>query len=130
METKLIKTIGGLAVLLFFGCVQKEHQKTVTFKVDMTQEQNVQRVGLRGQFTSPSWEVTVPMSDENGDGIYEVTLIEATAQSSVDFKFIKNNDEFELEHQPNRFVQFEYKPEIIFYESIFNDINGKQKIEL
>jgi len=130
MKTRLIKTIGSVALLFLTSCVQKEHEKIVTFKVDMTQVQNVQSVGLRGQFTSPSWEVTIPMLDKNGNGIFEVTLNEVTAQNSVAFKFVKNNDEFELQNQSNRLILFKYQPEVIIYESKFNNRNGKQRIKL
>ncbi len=125
-----IKSIIGVTIVTFLflvSCVQKEHEKTVTFKVDMGQEQNVQNVGLRGRFTNPSWEVTIPMSDENGDGIFEVTLNEMTAQNSVAFKFVKNNDEFELQDLPNRLIRFKYQPEVIIYEGMFDNTNGKQK---
>jgi len=115
----------GLLVVLS-SCVQQEHLKTVTFKVDMSQLENVSNVGIRGQFTSPPWEVTLPMEDKNSDGIYEVTLTESTAQSSVNFKFVNQNDQFELEGKPSRSISFEYEPETLEYQAIFNNETGNQ----
>ena len=125
IQLRLLACIIG-NLLLFSACVQKEHVKEVTFMVDMRGVDNVSTVVIRGQFTSPPWEVTLPMSDENNDGIYETTLEEPTAQSSVSFKFVINEDQFELEGQPNRTVQFQYRPEVIVYSGIFDDPNGKQ----
>ena len=112
--------------LIMASCVQEEHLKTVPFKVNMSQLENVNNVGIRGQFTSPPWEVTVPMKDENNDGIYEVTLSEMTAQSSVDFKFVNQNDQFELECKPNRSLNFEYRPETLEYSALYNNETGNQ----
>lgn len=119
-------TIAIVLLALTSACVQKEHLKTVTFKVDMSQVENTGNVGLRGQFTSPPWQVTVPMEDNDSDGIYEVTLSEMTAQSSVDFKFVNQNDQFELECKPNRSISFEYEPETLEYHAIFNTESGNQ----
>ena len=70
------------------------------------------------------------MTDENNDGIYEITFTEKTAAHGISFKFVKNNDEFELQNQENRKLIFEYQPETIFYITTFNnnkDINIKRK---
>jgi len=124
-------SISLIAITVLFialqSCVQEEHEKTVTFKVDMSQVENVKNVGIRGQFTAPSWEVTVPMSDDDQDGIYEVTLSQQTAQSQVQFKFVNQNDQFELAGKNNRHINFEYKPETIVYTAVFNDGNGSQQ---
>ena len=127
MKNHLLK----ISALLFFAlssCVQKEHQKKVMFKLDMNAVENVNQVGLRGQFTSPPWGVTIPMTDENGDGIYELTLSEMTAQSSVNFKFVNHNDQFELECKPNRSISFQYRPESLEYSAVFDDENGYQAV--
>ena len=124
---KIILLVSSCVLLLMNACVQKEHAKTVTFQVDMTQEPAVKQVGLKGQFTIPSWEVTIPMTDEDGDGVYEVTLTEMTAQSSTRFKFVKGEEEMELACKPNRSLEFTYQPETIRYTAIFNVENGIQK---
>jgi len=117
-----------LIVLMLSSCVQKEHLKEVTFEVDMNETIHNNQVGLKGEFTNPPWSVVVPMKDNNGDGIFEVTLSQKTAQNSVEFKFVNNDEEIELNGQLNRKIRFEYKPERITYSGIFNRKNGKQII--
>ena len=36
--------------LALSSCVQKEHEKTVTFSVDMNKVENIESVGIRGNF--------------------------------------------------------------------------------
>lgn len=117
-----------VAVLLFASCVQETHTKKVTFSIDMNGVENVKNVGIRGDFLPNQWRETVPMTDENGDGIYEISFSEKTAIYGIEFKFVKNNSEFELEGQGNREIIFEYQPEIIHYSAKFND-NNNIKIE-
>lgn len=121
-----IRTLVILTLLTISGCVQQTHTKKITFKVDMNAVQNVSNVGLRGQFTDPPWELTVAMTDENNDGIYEVTVSDKTAKSSVAFKFLNRHDQYELKDKENRVLNFEYKPETITYEAVFDDESGKQ----
>ncbi len=117
----------GITLLGFSSCVQEEHTKEVTFKVDMRNHDSFTKVGIRGQFTSPPWEVTVPMTDMDKDGFFEVTVEQETAQSSAEFKFVIDNDQFELQCQPNRSIQFSYQPEVILYTGIFDNENGTQE---
>ena len=125
---KLIsKVLIGLVLLALSSCVQEEHTKEVTFKVDMRNYDSFTEVGIRGQFTSPPWQVTVPMSDVDKDGFFEVTVEQQTAQSSAEFKFVIDNDQFELECLPNRSIRFSYQPEVILYTGVFDDENGTQE---
>lgn len=117
----------ALTLGLLNSCVQKEHLKTVTFRVDMSNVEKAENVGIRGQFTNPPWAVTIPMLDDDGDGTYELTISKMTAQSSVDFKFVNQNDQFELECGPNRSLSFEYRPEAIVYDAVFNLEEANQK---
>lgn len=107
--------------MLFASCVQKEYEKTITFKVDMTHVENVKNVGIKGNFTNQRWEETIPLTDENKDGIYVITLSQQTATNAIEFKFV-NNDIYELKDQENRRIQFEYKPEKITYAAKFDSI--------
>lgn len=113
-------------VMSLTNCVQKRHLKTVTFKLDMSNVENLGQVGIRGNFTNNSWRETVYMSDDDKDSIYELTLERETAFNSIEFKFVNQDEEFELEGQDNRTITFEYKPETIVYEAVFNEPNGKQ----
>jgi len=119
-------TLVTILLLTIVACVQETHTKTVTFKLDMNAIHNVSNVGIRGQFTNPPWEVTVPMTDENKDGIYETTVSDKTAQNSVEFKFVNQGDEYELKDKDNRVIKFTYKPENIVYRAVFDKENGEQ----
>ncbi len=118
---KLLKPLSTVLVaLLITSCVQKAKPKTITVKVDMNGIENPSKVGIRGN--SPlSWDQTTYLNDADGDGIYEDTFSIYTANNDVEFKFINNDTEFELKDQNNRSLSFEYKPEIITYEGIFNN---------
>ena len=109
-----------------YSCVQETHLKTVTFKVDMRSVENPAQVGIRGNFTDNSWNETLLMTDQDMDGIYELTIERKTAANDIEFKFVNQYDEFELQGQDNRSIVFEYKPETIAYEAVFNKPNGKQ----
>ncbi len=122
-----IRTIILVAITILSSCVQEEHEKKVTLFVDMNAEENFESVGVRGDFLPNQWRETVLMSDENKDGIYEITFTENTAVHGISFKFVKNNNEFELQDQENRKLIFEYKPETIQYFTIFNNMNSKIK---
>ncbi len=127
-KTKKIELLVVLLLSFYLSsCVQETHLKTVTFKVDMKEQNEVANVGLRGPFTDPPWGVTLPMEDQDGDGIYETTISKKTAQSSLGFKFVNQDSVFELEGKDNRFIQFEYRPQVLVYEGVFNSEIGNQK---
>lgn len=112
------------------SCVQETHIKTVTFKVDMTAVANVEHVGVKGNFTSSPWSNMYPLNDDNNDGIYEGNFSKSTTINQIQFKFVNQYNNYELEGMDNRVISFEYQPETILYEAIFNIPNGIQsKIE-
>ncbi|MAD97556.1 MAG: hypothetical protein CMB99_09555 [Flavobacteriaceae bacterium] len=113
--------IVALTVVFMSSCVQEEHQKTITFSVDMRGVENPGNVGIRGDFTDQRWRETVAMTDEDGDSIYSVTLSQKTAIYGIEFKFVNQDDQFELKDQNNREIIFEYKPEVIEYMAKFNN---------
>lgn len=115
-----------LIAIALVSCVQEEHLKTVTFKVDMTALENVGEVGLKGEFTNPQWGQILPLEDPDGDGIYEATFSQETAQSIAEFKFV-HNGVYELKGQNNRQLKMEYKPETIVYWAVYDNPNGKQE---
>lgn len=119
-----MKTLQHTLLIIFavlsVACVQERHLKTVTFKVDMRNIENTENVGIRGNFTEDRWNETILLTDEDNDGIYETTITQETAFNDIQFKFVNQNDNFELKDADNRILKFEYKPEIITYEAIFN----------
>ena len=118
------KYISTLIIVLAFSltsCVQEEHEKTITFSVDMKNIENAGNVGIRGDFTDNPWRETVPMTDEDGDGIYSFTVSRKTAIYGIEFKFVNQGVDYELKDRPNRELVFEYKPERIEYIATFNN---------
>ena len=118
---KYISTFAIILAMFLASCVQEEHQKTVTVYLDMNGIENVGNVGIRGNFTDQSWRQTVPLTDEDGDGIYTTTLSQKTAVYGIEFKFVNQGSDYELKDQPNRELIFEYKPETIEYIAKFNN---------
>ena len=109
----------NIAILLA-SCVQDTHLKTLVFKVDLNQVEDINNPGVKGQFTSPSWKELIPLTDTNKDSIYEAKVEFTAAQYDIKFKF-ENNGEYELENQPNRSIKFEYEPETFIYEATYNN---------
>lgn len=106
--------------ILLASCVQETYIKKVTFFVDTNGIENVQSMGIRGNFLPNQWRKTVLMTDEDKDGIYQISFAEKTAAYGVEFKFVKNGNQFELPDQGNREIVFEYRPETIEYRTTFN----------
>ena len=102
------------------SCVQEEYNKTITFLVDTNGIENIKSLGIRGDFLPTRWSESIPMTDENNDGVYEITFKEKTAIYGISFKFVKNGFDYELKNQDNREIVFEYKPETIIYKTTFN----------
>ena len=128
IKGKMPRSLLLLLTLLLSNCVQETHLKTVTFQVDMNGEEQVQNVGIRGSFTPNSWNETLPLSDEDGDGIFEASFSQKTAISQIQFKFV-NRDSYELEGKDNRVLKFAYEPETITYKAIFDDEHEIQIIK-
>ncbi len=124
-----MKTIKYIVILFFVtfltNCVQDTPQKEITVKLDMKNVETVSNVGIRGQFPL-SWDETTYLEDTNNDGIYEGNFKIYTANNEVEFKFVNQDNQFELQDEKNRVLTFEYKPETIVVEAIFD--NPKTKI--
>lgn len=121
MKSKILTITVAAFVMAFSSCVQETHLKTVTFEVDMRNVTEFTNVGVRGPFTDEPWQETIIFEDNNGDSIYEGSITQKTAANGVEFKFVINNDTYELKDQNNRYLKFEYKPESIIYTTKFND---------
>lgn len=128
MKKRILLIVLFIGLCLHISCVQEEHLKTVTFKLDASKLEDPTNIGVRGQFTSPQWQVTVPLTDKDGDGIFETTLRQETAQTWVEFKFVHHDSILELPCKPNRQITFQYQPERIIYSAVFNKENGEQEV--
>ncbi len=109
-----------LPTLFCMACVQETHRKTITFSVDMRQQTSLEEVGIRGSLSPLSWDQTTYLQDEDNDSIFEVTLDFDTASNQIQFKFVKQDDLFELDCRPNRYILLEYQPETLSYSGRFD----------
>jgi len=75
-------------------CVPNPDPANITFRVDMSEEEvSAEGVSVIGTFTDPVWQDgAVAMSDDDGDGIYEVTVLISGAADFF-YKFV-NGDVF------------------------------------
>lgn len=80
----------------------------VTFRLDMSGIP-AEEVGIKGSVSPLSWDEAYPLSDEDGDGIYEAEVTFDTSDQYVTFKFVKDG-ELELEGADNRILRFDAKP--------------------
>lgn len=120
---KTIKHLFGiLTFIVLSSCVQESHPKEINVKLDMTAQESRYKVGIRGEFPL-SWEETTYLDDKDGNGIYEGTFKIYTASSAIEFKFVNNDNQFELKDQGNRVLNFEYKPETISIDAVFDKPN-------
>ena len=111
-----------LLVLGFSGCVQETHLKTITFKLDMTAVEDFNTVGIRGSISPLSWDTSLPLYDTDNDGVFETTIELKTADNALQFKFVKNDDDFELKGEDNRRLPLEYKPETLTFTAVYNQL--------
>jgi len=118
---KKIISILIVVISICTGCVQQEFDKKVTFLVDTNGVENLESLGIRGDFLPNQWRESYPLTDKNNDGIYEVTFNEKTAVYGISFKFVKNGFDYELKDKENRQIVFEYKPETIIYKAKFDN---------
>lgn len=118
---KKMITLAVVTLLIFTNCVQQEFEKTITFKVDTNGIEDLESLGIRGDFLPNQWRESVPLTDDDNDGIYEITFTEKTAYYGISFKFVKNGFDYELKEKDNRELVFEYKPENITYITKFNN---------
>lgn len=117
-----IKVYIGLLLIFFSGCVQERHLKKITFKVDMTAVKDYNSVGIRGSISPLSWDTTLALYDADNDGIFETTIELKTADNVLQFKFVKNDEDFELPGKDNRGLPFEYKPETLTFTAVYNQL--------
>lgn len=117
--------LAALVIVFLSSCVQETHKKTIHFKLDMNAVENPLNVGVRGGSNPLSWRETLMFTDDNNDGVYEGSIELQSASYDIEFKFVNQHNNFELEDKNNRTITFDYKPETIIYEAIFNITEAK-----
>lgn len=111
-----------LLVLLVsqISCVQEMRDIKVHFAVDMSAIENIESVGIIGEYEPMSWDEPIALTDEDDDNIYEGTIIIKAAYNYAEFKFVLNDKTIELEGQRNREVYFRDVKEVE-YRGVFDE---------
>ncbi len=96
-----------ILVLLVFttSCVQKTYRKTVVFRLQTNQVQQIEKVGIQGNDKPLIWDVDLEMKPIVKDSLYEATVTFNTGYKFTEIKFVIN-DKRELENKENRKVIF------------------------
>lgn len=74
----------------------------ITFQLDMRQEIPGEKIGVRGNIPPLSWEKTFYLEDADQDGIFSGILEFKTEKEELEYKFVRNSDEYELNGEDNR----------------------------
>ena len=103
-----------VALTFCLSCVQELRDITIHFQVDMSAFDNVQSVGVIGEWLPLTWDTPIGLSDLDKDGIYEGVITIQVAYNYSEFKFMLNEKEIELEGKGNRIVRFTDKTEVMY----------------
>ena len=108
---KTIHIYCGL-LLFCFSCVQPTTPHAIEVELDMRKVENIQSVGIRGEYPPLSWNEDFALTDPDGDSIYTGSFIMDIPYDDFRYKFVLNGSEFELQGQDNRILNFEGKTEL------------------
>ncbi|WP_020539195.1 hypothetical protein [Lewinella cohaerens] len=104
-----------LTIILFSIFIGNLHaQNQITFQVDLTNEESVKHVGVRGGLQPLSWSENSTMHDIDGDGIYTLTIEfpDSITEKTLEYKFLKD-DIWERQDTDNRKLVLTGKEQII-----------------
>lgn len=79
-----------ICIFAFIGNLNAQNR--ITFQVDLTEDDSVKKVGIRGSFEPLFWNENSTMNDTDGDGIYDLTLEfpDSLTGKMLEYKFLKN----------------------------------------
>ena len=107
------------SLLAMLSCQSTKSQTNqITFKVAIDRSDINKKISLRGSIPPLSWDKDYPMTDTNGDGIYETTITFNTDRSNVKYEFQVDGSS-ELAGSDSRKLWFKSKP--ITVEHLFNE---------
>lgn len=116
----------SLSLVLLVSCFSLSAQeRKVKFGVDMT-ESSQKNAAIKGSVSPLSWDKEYPLTDPDGDGIFEAEITFNTSSRYVNFKFV-NNGETELEGSDPRRIWFKDEPiSKVYFFNEFEFYNEKQ----
>ncbi|MEM6318151.1 MAG: S41 family peptidase [Bacteroidota bacterium] len=89
---KKITYLFAVCTLFFINSsFSQNNEKIAFFSVDMTGQETKGIVGIRGNVAPLSWEKTYPMTDADGDGVYEATVVFGSEAKKFEYKFVVDN---------------------------------------
>ncbi|MEL6918261.1 MAG: S41 family peptidase, partial [Bacteroidota bacterium] len=106
-------------LLALSGCNAQDYK--ITFKVNMMSEQRPKTVGLKGNIAPLDWNKEYPMTDIDGDGIYETTITFNTAKRNLRYTYTADGHE-ELQGADKRITWFKAQPQTVV--QIFNEYSS------
>ena len=102
------------------SCVQKTYERKVRFILDVSNEENVKSVGIRGSNNPLSWQSDLEMKPLIEDSIYVADVTFVTGYLGVEMKFVVNG-QFELQNEENRRIPFDLKSDTTVFKAVFNN---------
>ncbi len=108
-----------ISLILLSSCVQKSYKRTIVFTLDVSQVNNIKKVGIRGE-KPLNWDNDLELTKIK-DSFYKATVTFDTGYKFVECKFTVN-EEFELQNQDNRRIDFNEIRDTTFYKASFNSL--------
>ncbi|WP_170110603.1 S41 family peptidase [Flavilitoribacter nigricans] len=102
--------------------------RQIDFAVKVPSPKGPASIGVRGDLAPLSWEQTFFLTDEDGDGIFTGSLQLETDKPVLQYKFVKNDTEFELNGDDNR--QMKLDRDQLTVEATFDIHNWLSPAEL
>lgn len=101
------------------SCVQKTYERKVRFVLDVSNEENIKTVGIRGSNRPLVWESDLEMKPLFKDSIYTADVTFVTGYLGAEIKFVING-QFELQNDENRRFPFDTESDTTVYKAVFN----------
>lgn len=109
INSSLAKNISVILLLtVSSSCSLSAQERKVKFGVDMSGLEP-QNVSIMGSVSPLNWDKEYPLTDEDGDGIFETEIVFNTSKRYINFKFV-NNGQMELEGSDKRRIWFKDEP--------------------
>ena len=107
-----------LILILFLcsvsSCVQQTKEQVVIFNVNAKGLKEVNTISVRGSIPPLNWSSNYELKDPDSDSIYSGRIVFDVPYDFIEVKFVKNENELELNNKPNRKLKFEEDQQTIF----------------
>lgn len=108
INASLSKSTSIILLLVLSSFSLSAQERKVKFGVNMS-GLDAQSVSIKGSVSPLSWDKEYPLTDQDGDGIFETEITFNTSNRYVNFKFV-NNGQTELEGSDERRIWFKEEP--------------------